>query len=89
MGPTYHLLFYHFVWVTYKRHEMIDVKIEKDLKRLIHDKIMENKSELLCFGCTTNHVHLLVRLYPTVSVSRIIGGVKGYSSYCDCQSDPS
>jgi len=75
MGSTYHLLFYHFVWGTYKRHEMIDVKIEKDLKRLIHDKIMENKSELLCFGCTTDHVHLLVRLHPSVSVSGIIGEV--------------
>ncbi len=81
MGSTYHQLFYHFVWGTYKRHEMIDAKIEKDLKRLIRDKIIENKSELLCFGCTTDHVHLLVRLHPAVSVSGIIGEVKGYSSY--------
>ncbi len=81
MGSTYHQLFYHFVWGTYKRHEMIDAKIEEDLKRLIHDKIMENKSERLCFGCTTDHVHLLVRLHPAVSVSGIIGEVKGYSSY--------
>ena len=81
MGSTYHQLFYHFIWGTYKRYEMIDEKIEKDLKRLIHDKIMENKSELLCFGCTTDHVHLLVRLHPAVSVSGMIGEVKGYSSY--------
>ena len=81
MGSTYHQLNYHFVWGTYKRHKLIDAKIEKDLKRLIYDKIIENKSEPLCFGCTTDHIHLLVRLHPAVSVSGIIGEVNGYSSY--------
>jgi len=81
MGDSYHQLFYHFVWGTYKRHELIDKDIEKDLKRLINDKILEKKSELISFGCTTDHVHLLVRLHPAASVSEIIGEVKGYSSY--------
>jgi REP element-mobilizing transposase RayT len=60
---------------------MIDDLIEKDLKKLIKDKITEKKSELLCFGCTADHVHLLVRLHPAVSVSEIIGETKGYTSY--------
>ncbi|MEA3479305.1 MAG: IS200/IS605 family transposase [Bacteroidota bacterium] len=81
MGSSYHQLYYHFVWGTYKRHELIDEEIEKDLERLIQDKIIENRSELLSFGCTTDHVHLLTRLHPVVSVSGIIGEVKGYSSY--------
>ena len=81
MGSSYHQLFYHFVWGTYKRHEMIDAEIEKVIKRLIRDKIEEKKSELLSFGCTCDHVHLLVRLHPAVSVSEIIGEIKGYSSY--------
>jgi len=81
MGSSYHQLFYHFVWGTYKRHEMIDEEIEKVIKRLIRDKIEEKKSELLSFGCTCDHVHLLVRLHPAVSVSEIIGEIKGYSSY--------
>ncbi len=42
--------------------------------------ISEKKSELLSFGCTSDHVHLLVRLHPAISVSEITGEVKGYSS---------
>ncbi len=81
MGPTYHQLYYHLIWSTFKRHELIDGEIEIDLERLFIDKIIENKSELICFGCTTDHIHLLVRLHPSVSISGIVGEVKGYSSY--------
>ena len=81
MGSTYHQLYFHFVWSTYQRLDMITEAIEKDLKILIRDKIIEKKSELLCFGCTSDLVHLLIRLHPAVSVSEIIGEVKGYSSY--------
>lgn len=81
MVSAYHQLYYHLIWGTYKRQKMIDERIEKDLKRIINDKVNEKKSELLCFGCTEDHVHLLVRLHPAVSVSEIIGEVKGYTSY--------
>ena len=42
---------------------------------------MISKSELLAFGCTSDHVHLLVKLHPNASVSVIVGEVKGYTSY--------
>jgi REP element-mobilizing transposase RayT len=69
------------VWSTYRRLDLINEKIEKDLKRLIEDKILEKESELLCIGCTSDHIHLLVRLHPTISVSQLVGEVKGFSSY--------
>ena len=81
MVSAYHQLYYHFIWGTYERQKMIDERIEKVLKKLIKDKVNEKKSELICFGCTDDHVHLLVRLHPAVSISEIIGEVKGYSSY--------
>ena len=81
MGSSYHQLYYHLVWSTYRRQELINADMEQDLMRLIQDKIIEHKSELLGFGCTTDHVHLLVRLHPSVSVSGIVGEIKGYSSY--------
>jgi len=81
MGSSYHQLFYHFIWGTYKRIDLLDDLIINDLERLIEDKIIEHQSELLCFGCVPDHVHLLVRLHPAVSVSKIIGEIKGYSSY--------
>ena len=81
MVSAFHQLYYHLIWGTYNRIEMIEDCIEKDLKKLIKDKVTEKNSELLCFGCTNDHVHILVRLHPAVSVSEVIGEVKGYSSY--------
>ena len=81
MGSAYHQLFFHFVWGTYQRLDMIDERTEKVLRKLIKDKVIEKLSELLCFGSTTDHIHLLVRMHPSISVSELIGEIKGYSSY--------
>jgi REP element-mobilizing transposase RayT len=35
----------------------------------------------MAFGCTSDHVHLLVKLHPAVSLSVIVGEIKGYTSY--------
>jgi REP element-mobilizing transposase RayT len=81
MGSSYYQLFYHFVWTTYKRNQWIDERIEDILERLILEKLTATKSELLAFGCTKDHVHLLVKLHPSISVAMIGGEVKGYTSY--------
>ena len=81
MGSTYLQLYYHIVWTTYKRYRWIDSRIEKALESLIREKPITSKSELLAFGCTSDHVHLLVKLHPSASVSVIVGEVKGYTSY--------
>ena len=81
MGSTYLQLYYHIVWSTYKRYPWINDRVEKALEKLIRDKIIAAKSELLAFGCTSDHVHLLVILHPSTNVSVIVGEIKGYSSY--------
>ena len=81
MRSLYHQLYFHFVWGTYKRQKMIDQSLEPILKRLVKDKIREKGADLLCFGCTEDHIHLLVRAIPSISVSDLIGEIKGYSSY--------
>ena len=80
-GSAFHQLYFHFIWGTYERLELIDSPIEKRLKKLIDEKIQEHRSELISFGCTRDHVHLLVRLHPGVSVADLVGEVKGYSSF--------
>lgn len=81
MRSTYLRLYVHFVWSTWKRQEFIDKDLELILYRLINDKVIENKSRLLAFGCTSDHVHLLVKIHPTMSVSKIVKEIKGYSSF--------
>lgn len=81
MRSLYHQLYFHLVWGTYKRLKMIDQKLEPILIQLIKDKIREKGADLLCFGCTEDHVHLLVRTISSLRVSDLIGEIKGYSSY--------
>ena len=81
MGSTYLQLYYHIVWTTHKKKPWIDKKIKRVLESLIREKLVATQSELLAFGCTSDHVHLLVKLHPSASMSVIAGEVKGYTSY--------
>ena len=80
MRSSYLRLYIHFVWSTYKRQDLIDEDLEQILKRLIEDKIIEYKSNLLAFGNTKDHIHLLVKIHPAVSISNLVKEIKGYSS---------
>ncbi len=81
MGSSYLQLYFHIVWTTYKRYQWIDNEIEKFLDSMIRERLLTAKSELLAFGCTGDHVHLLFKLHPSASVSVIVGEVKGYTSF--------
>lgn len=81
MRSSYLRLYIHFVWSTYKRQDLIDEDLEQILKKLIEDKIIEYKSNLLAFGNTKDHIHLLVEIHPAVSISNLVKEIKGYSSY--------
>jgi len=81
MGSSFHQLYFHIVWTTYKRNQWIDERIEKDLRKLIRERITVAKSEILAIGCTSDHIHLLVKLHPYISVAVIVGEIKGYISY--------
>ena len=81
MRSSYLHLYNHYVWSTYKRNELIDEELEPILRKLVEDKIIENKSRMLAFCCSPDQIHLLVNIHPSVSVSMLAKEIKGYSSY--------
>jgi len=81
MSSTYLSVFIHFVWSTYKRQKLIDDDLESIIKGLFMDKIIEHKCKLIAFGCSKDHIHLLVSIHPLVCISSLVKEVKGYSSY--------
>jgi len=81
MSSSYLHIYLHLVWATFKRMDLIAEELEPDLRNLINDKIIENKSILIAFGCTSDHIHLLLNLHPAVSIATIVGEIKGYSSF--------
>ena len=81
MSKVFYKLYYHVVWTTYRREEIISEKIEQYLYSFLLNKAKRFHCEI--YGCngTANHIHIAISIPPAESVSEIIGKLKGSSSY--------
>jgi putative transposase len=70
----------HIVFSTKNRANLITPEIESDLFGYMNGIVENNKSKLILANGTTNHVHLLVSLGKTMSISELIGDIKRDSS---------
>ena len=78
---SYWRLFYHAVWSTQNRQPLIDPVWEKDLYGYLWGKA----TALDCVPHTINgmpdHIHVVISIPPRLSISSIIGQLKGASSH--------
>lgn len=74
-------LFVHLVWATWRRLPLIDADVEARLHHAIGAKCVELRCRPLAIGGAADHVHLLVELDAATAVARLVGEVKGASSY--------
>ena len=74
-------LFAHFVWTTWDRQPWIYEGIERRLYREIEQEVRTLRCTVLAINSTATHVHLLVQLAATASISQLAKQVKGVSSY--------
>ena len=70
----------HFVWTTHERREWIAESWESDLYGYIGGIAKNKNAKLLQAGGMPDHVHLLVSLPPTTSISEMVNGLKANSS---------
>jgi REP element-mobilizing transposase RayT len=70
----------HFVWSTWDRRPLVTMEIEDELHRVIGAICVQENCLPLAIGGTDDHVHVLSRVHPTVSVARLAGVLKGVSS---------
>jgi REP element-mobilizing transposase RayT len=59
---------------------LIIPRAEPQLYAVVADKCKELDCPLLAIGGTSDHVHLLVRFSPTITIAHLIGEMKGASS---------
>ena len=81
MGHAFHQLYYHFAWSTHSRIALIRRDDRPELLKIINDETRKWGAWPLRHNAMPDHVHLLVRLPPTVNVSEFIGRVKGAASH--------
>ncbi len=74
-------LYVHLVWSTWDRLPLISPDIERRLYGAIIQKCRETKCVPIRIGGVSDHLHLLIRLHPTVAVSDLVKELKGSSSH--------
>ncbi|HNT30057.1 MAG TPA: methylmalonyl Co-A mutase-associated GTPase MeaB [bacterium] len=78
---AFHDIYYHLTWHT-KNNEPF---LSKELKSIVIDYIIKrcdtNDSRSIQCNGTENHIHILLRAKPAVSISRIVKDLKGSSAF--------
>ncbi len=77
----YWRLFYHIVWGTKNRLELIDPIWEKDLYGYIWGKATALECIPHAIGGMSDHTHVAISIPPKLCVATLIGQLKGASSH--------
>ena len=80
MPQTFTRLFYHVVFSTKHRADLIKPAWEDDLYAYLGGIVRNRKATLVIGGGTGDHVHLLIRWPTTVSVADMLRDIKTNSS---------
>lgn len=80
MPNTYSQMYAQCVFAVKYRNSQIHKNWEKDLFSVIGNLIKENNCDLMIVNGMPDHVHTLFRFKPSVSISKVMQGVKAKSS---------
>jgi len=80
MAGTYTKLIFHVVFSTKNRLPLISRQSQEDLCRFIGGILRDEQGFLTEIGGTNDHIHMLIQLRPTHSLSDILKVVKSKSS---------
>jgi putative transposase len=81
VGHAFHQLYYHFAWATHSRIASIHRDYRTHLLKIVNEEAEKRGGWPIRHNAMPDHVHLLVRLPPTVRVSDYIGQVKGATAH--------
>ena len=71
---------YHLVWLPKYRKRILEGSVERRLKELFFECAEINGWEILELNIQRDHVHMIVQLKQTISVSQAVQRFKGGSS---------
>jgi REP element-mobilizing transposase RayT len=71
---------YHIVWATKNRAPVITKEIENVLYGFVIKKASEFGAFVYAINGIEDHIHIIVSIPPSVSISQFVKGVKGASS---------
>ena len=77
----YYRLFYHFAWATKQREPLITDVNRDSIYSCVAGKVDEMRGIVHAIGGMPDHLHLVVTIPPSASISSFIGQIKGTSSH--------
>ncbi|HYJ91162.1 MAG TPA: IS200/IS605 family transposase [Pyrinomonadaceae bacterium] len=80
MANTYSQIYIQLVFAVESRQDLICAENREELHRYIAGIINARGQKLLCIFCMPDHVHILVGLKPSISVSELVRDIKAGSS---------
>lgn len=80
---------YHIVWCPKYRYRVLKGNIADFLGQLIQVEVKKMKGQIIELNVQVDHVHLLLRVPPKISISQLMGTIKGKSAIQIFQRFPS
>src|ERR1051326_6973411 len=74
-------LFIHLVWATWDRLPLIRPEFKQGVYACITEDCQKLNCEMVAIGGMEDHIHVLVRFHPAISVSDLVKQLKGNSSH--------
>jgi putative transposase len=81
MREPFTQIYMHLVWATWDRAPWLDAGLLEAVDRAVRAECAEMRVEVIAFGGVADHVHLLVRMLPSRSISDLVKQVKGSTSH--------
>ena len=75
-----HLIVYHLIWTPKRRKAVLVGDVAVDCERLIREKCVEKGWQVLELAIQPDHIHLVARVFPTVSAAEVVQQCKGITS---------
>lgn len=80
MANTYTQIYIHYVFAVKHRKKLIDPSWKNELYKYIGGVINNKKCKPIAVGGTSDHIHILVGMIPSISLSDFVRDVKRSSS---------
>ena len=80
LSHTKYMCKYHIVFIPKFRRKVIYNKLRKDIQEIIKQLCQWKGVEILKGEAYADHIHILVKIPPKMSVSTFMGYLKGKSS---------
>lgn len=71
----------HIVWTTKYRKRVLTGEVGLRVREIIRQVCREMEVEIIKGHVSPDHVHVFVSLPPQITISRLVQGMKGKSSY--------